>query len=217
MSNASETFVPPDLYQTLLTFRTNIFNTLRCSMPASITLFDSGTGLAVVQPLIQRILPDGSAAAFQPLLDVPVFTLQGGGCEFQTPITPGDQCLLVFCDRDTATWLRTGSQAPPPSIRAHDLSDAFAFIGFNPLNSAGVPVSSTEIRMVTPGALARVAIDKNTNLVTIQNASSSLLLLLQNLCTILEAATIDLTHGTFQPATIAALQAFALTLQELLY
>ncbi len=61
-----------------------------------------------------------------PLLrDVPVYMPDPG-----RTITAGEECLVIFADFCIDGWYDTGQPALPPSPRAHDLSDAFAFVGF---------------------------------------------------------------------------------------
>ena len=50
---------------------------------------------------------------------------------------PGDHCLLIFCDFCIDGWFDTGQPVLPPSPRMHDLSDAFAIVGFRPKTLSG--------------------------------------------------------------------------------
>lgn len=78
------------------------------------------------------------------LVNVPVFTYQGGGAYISMPIAIGDSCLLLFCDRDMDIWFETGQVAPPNSDRLHNINDAFAIVGINnlqnilPVNTSGI-------------------------------------------------------------------------------
>ncbi len=68
------------------------------------------------------------------LVRVPVIVLNGGGGYTTYPIFSGDQCLLMFCDRDIDLWLEKGvTNSPPNSDRIHDLSDAVALVGLSPI------------------------------------------------------------------------------------
>jgi len=45
-------------------------------------------------------------------------------------ISPGEFALVIFADCDIDAWFETGEVSVPVSSRQHDLSDAFAFVGF---------------------------------------------------------------------------------------
>ena len=45
-------------------------------------------------------------------------------------ISPGEECLLIFADCCIVGWQDTSQPTLPPASRSHDLSDAFAFVGF---------------------------------------------------------------------------------------
>lgn len=78
------------------------------------------------------------------LVNVPVFIYQGGGAYISMPVTVGDSCLLLFCDRDMDIWFETGQVAPPNSDRVHNINDAIALVGINnlqnllPVNTSGL-------------------------------------------------------------------------------
>lgn len=129
-------------------FKKSIFYSLYCHLPGAIVSFDRATGLAVVQPALKQVIPtyaapnDFTTAPYPKLIDVPIFTLQGGGGSVGADPVPGDPCLIVVMDRNMDAWLQGGGQQAPLSGRAHDLSDCFAFVGFNPLNA---PLASARL------------------------------------------------------------------------
>ena len=71
-----------------------------------------------------------------PLLEeVPVIILGGGGGRLTFPIKQGDHCLLLFNDYELDGWWISGEGRPSDFPRKHDLSDAVALVGLNPLVS----------------------------------------------------------------------------------
>ena len=46
------------------------------------------------------------------------------------PVSAGDECLVIFADFPIDAWLNDGEAKASISVRCHDLSDAFAFVGF---------------------------------------------------------------------------------------
>lgn len=215
--------VEPTLIETLQALKADVFKNLYCHVPGRIQSFDASRKTAAIQLLLSAQLPDGTVINYPVLVDCPVFTPQGGGGAFQAPIAAGDPCLVVFADRNIDAWFQNGSASVPfdqvggKPGRMHDLSDGMAFVGFNSLADALPSYSADELRMIMNES--KMAISKATGLVTIASSTTDLLTLLQNLCLVLEALTVQdgVTTLPLTAASIAAIQAYALTLQELLY
>ena len=106
----------------------DIFRSLHCAMPGQVVTFDFSTFTATIQPMIKT----RSGMSLPLLLDVPVYSpLLGGQMTFD--VSPGDFCLVIFADSAIDAWMMSGQESIPVSGRAHDLSDAFAFVGFHPV------------------------------------------------------------------------------------
>ena len=114
--------------QELQALKKDILSSLRCALPGTVVSFDEPTQTACVSPTLK-----GKGISLPTLRDVPVFFpgSRVGGVTW--PVSPGDECLLVFADGDTDRWFETGAAADPASGRLHALSDAFAFLGFRSL------------------------------------------------------------------------------------
>lgn len=133
----------------LASFKLDLLRSINCVKPGVVQSFDSTRKTAEVSILFKRVLPTGATGDYPLLVDVPVVTLQGGGGYIQFPISPGDQGLLFFSDRNIDAWFQTGSQAPPNDARAHDLSDGFFLCGVNSLASA-MPNYDDNVNIVVP-------------------------------------------------------------------
>lgn len=70
------------------------------------------------------------------LTDVPVFMPCGKGGGMTYPIKSGDECLVVFSDACIDSWFNSGTISNVISVRRHDLSDGFAFVGFRSRKNA---------------------------------------------------------------------------------
>ncbi len=222
MTQATKPVIPVTLIEAMQALKADVFKNLYCHIPGRIESFDPTQKTASILLLFAVQLPRGTTANYPVLVQCPVYTPQGGGGAFQAPITPGDPCLVVFADRDIDAWFTNGAQPAVPFDqvqgspgRMHDLSDGMAFVGFNSLSDALPAYSSDELRLIMNAS--KVAISRATGLVTIQSATMSLLLALTALTTALAAATIDTTHGVFQPATIAAIETAQTMIMEVLY
>lgn len=224
--------VDPDIVDVLHNLKLDIFSSLNCVKVGSIQSFDATKKTAQVQILFKRTLADGTVQSQPLLVDVPVFTLQGGGGFVQFPIQPGDQCVLVFSDRRLDEWYANGAEAAPGDARMHDLSDGIALVGVNALNSSlptypsnqvvfsysgsKVLITSSGIKIISTGG---AEIDLDT-LIGIKNGTTTLLTLMTNFITLLESLTVqDDEGGNILPltaASIAALEAFKAQLATLL-
>ncbi len=111
---------------------------LHTALPGLIESFDSATQLATVQPAIRRVFIDRTEgdATLVPtdlpvLINVPVIFPRGGGFSLTFPVLPGDECLVVFCERSIDRWHASGGVQDPGAKRFHALSDATAFVGLS--------------------------------------------------------------------------------------
>ena len=223
MTQAYKPIIEPTIAELMQALKADVFKNLYCHTPGRIQSFNTATKTASIQILFATQLPDGSVMNYPILVSCPVYTPQGSGGAFQAPISAGDPCLIVFADRNIDAWFQNGSAAVPfdqvggQPGRQHDISDGMAFVGFNSMADALPDYSSDELRMIMNAS--KVAISNSTGLVTLQNATTSLLTLLQNLCTLLEALQVQVGASAYPltAASIAAIEAYALTLSELLY
>lgn len=112
-------------------FRRELLSSLHCALPGIVTAFDPATQTVTVQPAMRSRLSGSSETLLLPLIhDVPVFFPGSRHAAMTFPIEPGDECLLIFADSAIDRWFETGEAEAPESTRHHDLSDAFAFVGF---------------------------------------------------------------------------------------
>ena len=136
------------------------------AIPGSIIAFDSSTCLATVRPSIQMkmVAPTDNGTLSVTYLDLPDIECVpvclphsvSGGLFITVPIKAGDDCLLVFSQRDISNFVQFGSNKPPPSggdpktsaVRHHDMTDAICIPGlFNiPRRILGWSDSAIEIR-----------------------------------------------------------------------
>ena len=111
---------------------------LHTAMPGLVVDFDADTQLASVQPAIRRqmLTNDGEKDILIPssipqLINVPIVFPQGGGYHLTIPVSPGDEVLLIFCERSIDQWHEFGTEQVPAIKRFHAYADAFAIPGIN--------------------------------------------------------------------------------------
>ena len=103
--------------------------------------FDPATQAATVQMALKRVVavaPDGTRTLQErPLiLEVPCFFPFGGGSVMSMPIQAGDNCIVLFNDREIDNWFVNGGVQSPTNYRSHSASDAFALVGIKNLQTA---------------------------------------------------------------------------------
>lgn len=206
-----DTILEPELTDAQAQLKLDIFRTMNCVAVGEIQSFDSTKKTVTVQHLFKRVLADGTTKSRPILLDVPVLTLQGGGGAITFPITKGDQCLLLFSDRNLDAWYQNGAEAPPFTDRAHDISDGIAIVGLNALTSAVSPYEASAVKLSFGGAIIKLKGGK----LSIENATTTLLTLIDGLIDAIVALQV-VGNLALTPASIAALQAQKLLFAGLL-
>lgn len=188
--------ITPNFYDAMQDFKWQIFYNLYCHLPGSIVSYDRVNQTAVVQPGLQRVLPSlvgnlgYTLANYKPVVDVPVYIMQGGGVSIGADPVPGDPCMLCVIDRNMDAWILNGGTPAPLSDRAHDLSDCFALVGFNPTSKPLVSARlAGEVGIAEPltGTGAKVVV-KNGKISIASNAQN-LLIILQTLIAGIQGAT----------------------------
>lgn len=211
MTKNNDTILDPALLDALKKLRQDVARSLNCIKVGRIQKFDGSKKTAEVQILLKRVLPDGSILSYPLLVDCPVFTLQGGGASLRMPIVPGDQCLVLFSDRNLDAWFKTGTEAAPFDNRCHDLSDGIVLVGLNALTSNLADYEEGVAVLEFDGA--RLGMEDGK--VIFENNTISLLAAIELLIDVLKTLT-DAASVPLSPASIAALEAQKLVFQGLL-
>lgn len=106
--------------------------------------------------------------AYPTLINCPLFILRGGPVSLTFPINQGDECLLLFNDRDIDNWYANGTQTQPvASQRLHAFNDAFALVGVR--STPNQLTTYDAIRALLTDGNASVGVNPQTHLVTIKN------------------------------------------------
>lgn len=122
------------------------------ALPGVIQSFDAVAMTCTVQPAIQvrARAPDGtdSSLSLPLLVDCPVQFPAGGNCTLTFPVTPGDECLIVFGSRCIDGWWQSSGVQAQAEPRMHDLSDGFVLLGTRsrPRALSGVSTASAQLR-----------------------------------------------------------------------
>lgn len=134
------------------------------------------------------------------VIDCPFVVLGGGTANLTFPIAAGDECLLLFNDRDMDNWFQGGTNAACATPRAHSFSDAVALVGINSL--ANVVQSYDAARAVLRNGTTGVGVSSTK--VKIFNQTTTLNTLLQSLITQIKAITTLNSDSTTGAVSVAS-------------
>ena len=134
------------------------------ALPGVIESFDAGEQLAKVRPAIKRVFKtsDGEAVTTTPqelplLINVPVIFPAGNGWHLTFPVTKGDECLIIFCERSIEGWRNDGGVVEPSAKRFHALNDAVAIMGLHSKPQKISDYSESAIELRTTGNKISIA------------------------------------------------------------
>ncbi len=132
------------------------------------------------------------------LLDCPIVSLFGGNAGITFPITQGDECLVLFNDRDIDNWFSGKNAGTLRSNRLHSLADGIALVGIRSLNNV-LPDYDAEKAVLFNDQTKLSLGDK----VELKNATQNLLSLVETLIdTIKTITTTNAVPGS--PSAISA-------------
>ena len=131
---------------------------INCVQVGTVQAFNAATQTVDVTLNVLRIV-ENVTKQYPVLVNVPVFIPSGGDGRLTMPITAGDQCIVLFCDRSIEAWATAGTVAAPSSERTHDLSDGVEIVGFFPGSKplSGLNQKGPEMRHGT----AKISIENN--------------------------------------------------------
>jgi hypothetical protein len=118
---------------------------------------DAAIGTVNVQPLVNQMDGYNNAEPHGTIYSLPSFRYTGGVSAVILDPVAGDIGVIVCCDRDTSSALRTGQQANPGSRRTFDLADGLyigAFLSKVPtqfvrFSAAGIQVKDVSGSTIT--------------------------------------------------------------------
>lgn len=137
------------------------FNAVNIGIIESFDASDQTASVRIAIKQIQSVAPDGTRffAEKPVLLKCPVIFPSGGGFTLTFPVAAGDECVVLFNDREIDNWFNNGGVQAPSTKRSHDLSDGLVFVGLRsfPRKLSNVSTSTTQLRSNSGGTLVEVA------------------------------------------------------------
>ena len=132
---------PPENSDVLRELKRDIFTSFNAINIGRIEAFDTSEQSATIQLSLKKVEsenPDGTLIIKERpvLLKCPVVVLTGGVSHITLPIEAGDDCLVLFNDREIDNWFNAGHSVIPTTNRKHDVSDALAIVGIRNIQTA---------------------------------------------------------------------------------
>lgn len=129
------------------------------ALPAIIDTFDATLQRARVLPCIKKLNEiTGETFDIAPIFDVPVQFPNAGGWAITFPVDQGDECLLVFCERDITGWKQAGGKQRPSSKRIHEFIDAVAILGIRSTPRALTSYSTDSLQIRNDAGTTKLSI-----------------------------------------------------------
>jgi hypothetical protein len=207
-------------------FRKDLLQNLNCHHIGTIESFDAENQLATATVNYTQTYfnYDEALAVYKPvavnypvLVDCPVICLGGGNSSLTFPIQKGDECVVLFNDRDLDNWYNGGPGSQVATPRLHSFSDGIILVGIRS-NANRLQNYDTSRAVLQNG---NVLVGVGPAKVKIGNGTSTLFSLLSQLVTAIQNLKIDVagvgpSQGTVDSTSITQLTTIASELGGLL-
>lgn len=105
------------------------------------------------------------------LMDCPVICLGGGLGALTFPIAAGDECLVLFNDRDINNWFQGNANTGPQTSRLHSFSDGLILVGLRSLANVLVDYDGVRIALRSKAGETVVGVNPATQKVLVTNTA----------------------------------------------
>lgn len=106
-------------------FQEKIFLNLQKVLPGIVQSYNRQTNRAVVKPAITGVASRGQKIPKDSLIDIPVFSMSGGGIVMSFPVKAGDKGWLIANDRNISIFKQNLEESAPNDYRKHCFNDSF--------------------------------------------------------------------------------------------
>jgi hypothetical protein len=162
-----------------------VMNNLNVVQVGTIQNFNPLNQTAIITLNTKRLVatnPD-TWESYPPLVDVPVLILGGGGGAITFPIKQGDECIILFNDRELDNWFQNGGVQTFSSQRTHDFSDGMAIVGLRSLpnvlsdyNTDGIDIRYNNVKFSFNDDSISLSVIKDNNSAVLTLGSGGLIL-----------------------------------------
>lgn len=174
------------LLDLLNTYKQDIFYRFNCHRVGVVQAIDTTNKTATIQLIDKRVISTSDGDVFKDyslLVDCPIVMQRNAKGGVTIPLSIGDNCLILFNDRDLDNWYESGVQATPNTSRSHHLSDGIVLPTlFSSANAEAFTWNNEATELIYEDTV--ISLDSK---VGISNASESLKDILNELITALKA------------------------------
>jgi hypothetical protein len=196
----------PELADLIAAVKKSLMLNMNCCQIGTVQAFNAQTQTAKVTINYQKTIQIFNTETEQnvqvnvpyPIIaDAPVWFARGGAAGVSLPVASGDECVVLFDDRDIDNWHAGQINGAPASSRLHSFPDALIFVGIGNLNN--VIANFDTVRALLYNGTAGVGV--GASLIKIYNSQYTLNGLLQELITEITNITVAVTSapGTSGP------------------
>lgn len=179
----------PSLKDVLDQLKKDVFLSLNCHHVGTVQSFDASNQTATVTVNYKKtyfqLNPEtglyGPVLVDYPIMvDCPVIALGGAATGLTFPIEAGDECLVLFNDRDLDNWFKGGAGAGVATPRLHSFADGVVLVGVRSLGNVLTNYDPTRA-CLRGNRAGTTVVGVGESLVKIANAQHTLNGLLQDL------------------------------------
>ncbi len=200
--------VEPDLKTVLDETKRETFISMSCVHLGIIDTFNSAEQTATVK-IAYNYYFNGVALSYPVLMDCPVVVLGDKSKRIEVPISPGDECLVLFNDRDIDNFITSGQITTTATERMHAFTDGIVLVGIHSTKNKITDFDNTRVSLRNGSTRVSAGVSK----VKIENASKNLLGVVNALVDLVDTLNTKLTIFATTAATdpIAIVTATAAT------
>jgi hypothetical protein len=134
----------------------DVLNNINCIKIGIIESFNAANQTATIKVVHKRLIStdfyeNKTWQDYPILLDCPCMIFSGGDGSLEMPITKGDECIILFNDRELDNWFESGEISSFDDERTHALSDGIAIVGIKSLVNSISGYSTDKIRLKYKG------------------------------------------------------------------
>ena len=163
----------PELKDLLNLFRKSLLLDLNCHHIGKIQVFNPLNQTATVTINYKKTFFVADNGAYVPklvdypiLAECPVICLGGGNGALTFPISAGDDCLVLFNDRDLDNWFQGSSSSGVATPRLHAFSDGIVLVGLRSRNDVLVDYDTDGTTLRTVDGLTKIKIASDGSNIT---------------------------------------------------
>lgn len=137
------------------------------------------------------------------LSEVPLLFYGVGGASITMPNVIGQNCLLLFCDRNIDNFLLTGQRYKPDNARKHSFADAVALLTVNSFVDTPPMYDESALTVNNKDNFIKIyndSIELYAEKIKLYNSQTTLLTLIKSLIEEIQKITVDTTTSNTQQA-----------------